>query len=367
MKKINLLPLFLLSVIIMACSSPKKTTTMLTLFVGTYTENNTQGISAYQFNTETGTTNFLKTTPVTNPSYLTLSADQHHLYAVSELGKEEAQVHAYALGKEAGSLTLLNSRPVKGAYPCFINTDGRQIYTANYGGGSLTSYALKADGSLGKQIEILDFNPSDSAYQAHLHCVRFSPDSTLLFASDLGGDRIYSFHRAKGDKAAKLQPSTPAYTEVAAGSGPRHFVFSRDGKRLYLINELSGKVMGFNYANHQLELFQTIVGDSVGGGGSADIHFSPDGNFLYTSHRLKADGLSIFRVAEDGHLTKIGYQATGIHPRNFILSPDGKFLFVACRDSNHIEIYHRNATTGLLEDTGKRIKLYHPVCLQWVK
>jgi 6-phosphogluconolactonase len=110
------------------------------------------------------------------------------------------------------------------------------------------------------------------------------------------------------------------------------------------------------------------MADEGGGHGSADIHISPDGKFLYASHRLKKDGISIFKInSENGKLTKAGYQQTGIHPRNFNITPNGKYILVACRDSNRIEIYYRNGKTGMLTYTNKMIALSKPVCIQFLK
>ena len=98
--------------------------------------------------------------------------------------------------------------------------------------------------------------------------------------------------------------------------------------------------------------------------GSADIHLSPDGKFLYASHRLKDEGVSIFSVADDtGLLKKIGFQSTAAHPRNFAITPNGRFVLVACRDSNVIEIYRRDTTTGLLAATDETIRVGKPVCV----
>lgn len=95
--------------------------------------------------------------------------------------------------------------------------------------------------------------------------------------------------------------------------------------------------------------------------------FSPDGNFVYASNRLKGDGIAIFSVnSEDGTLEKAGYQPTGIHPRNFAITPNGKYLLVACRDTNEIQIFARDAETGLLQDTGEKIEMSKPVCLKFV-
>ena len=108
------------------------------------------------------------------------------------------------------------------------------------------------------------------------------------------------------------------------------------------------------------------MADKAAARGSADIHLSPDGRFLYASNRLKEDGIAIFAVQADGTLTPAGYQPTGIHPRNFNITPNGKYLLAACRDSNVIQVYERNAENGLLTDTHLDIRVDKPVCIQFV-
>ena len=82
---------------------------------------------------------------------------------------------------------------------------------------------------------------------------------------------------------------------------------------------------------------------------------------------LKKDGISIFKVGEDGSVQKVGYQQTGIHPRNFAITPSGRHLLCACRDSDRIEIYEVDPETGALTDTGARIEVPAPVCVQFLK
>jgi len=89
-----------------------------------------------------------------------------------------------------------------------------------------------------------------------------------------------------------------------------------------------------------------------------------DGDFRYASTRLKGDGLVIYRVNDErGMLTRVGFQPTGSHPRHFLITPDDRWILVACKNENHIEIYKRNIKTGLPEDTGKRIPVDQPVCI----
>jgi 6-phosphogluconolactonase len=103
--------------------------------------------------------------------------------------------------------------------------------------------------------------------------------------------------------------------------------------------------------------------------GSADIHVSPDGKFLYTSNRAASNTIAIFKINKaNGTLTAIGHQSTmGKTPRNFSIDPSGNFLLAANQGSDEIVIFKRNKKTGLLIDTDKRIQVGKPVCLKWIK
>lgn len=347
------------------CQCPKNKTS-LTMIVGSYTNSPKQGISIYHFDENTAEAKLLSITPIENPSYISLSSDKKYLYAISELDSTNASVSAFHYDAPTGTLKLINTKPTYGAYPCYINNDDKKIYIANYGGGSLCYYEKNQQKGLGQLIEVIDFNdiPNDTIHPAHAHCVYFSPDSTQVFVNNLGKDRIHCFDNTR---KGKLLTSKQSIVQRPTGNGPRHSVFSPDKKRMYLINELSGVLDVFNYKNSTLTHLQSIPCDSVGGHGSADIHISNDGRFLYASNRLKADGISIFSIHKNGLLTKIAYQKTGIHPRNFILTPKNNYVLVTCRDDNRIEIYKRNNKTGLLTATNKQIETHQPVCIKWAQ
>ena len=87
------------------------------------------------------------------------------------------------------------------------------------------------------------------------------------------------------------------------------------------------------------------------------MHLHPSGRFLYTSHRLKKDGISIFSVGQDGAVVKTGYCRTGRHPRNFAITPDGNVMLVACRDDYAVEAYEIDSRTGMLSYSGMKLKL----------
>lgn len=345
------------------------------LLVGTYTQKDSKGIYVYQFDTISGFSKYKSMAEITNPSYLVVSNDEKYVYAVTESNEVTDAASAFSFDKKAGKLTFLNSQETKGAAPCYITIDkaGKHVVTANYMGGSITVFDVNANGALSQASLVHAFNGKgvdpDRQTQPHLHCVQFSPDGKYLFADDLGTDLIYRFDVNDSGEGNYLKVGKPESFKVADGSGPRHLEFHPNGKYAYLITEMEGTVIGFNYDNEKglLTEFQTVLADTLNAQGSGDIHITPDGRFLYASNRLKGDGLAIFSIDQQtGILTKIGYQETGIHPRNFVITPNGKFLLVASRDNNIIQIFEIDRSTGLLSNTYKDIELSMPVCLKFM-
>ncbi len=93
------------------------------------------------------------------------------------------------------------------------------------------------------------------------------------------------------------------------------------------------------------------VGDTSDAG-SADIHISPDGNFLYASNRSKANTVVIFRInPKNGRLALISHQSTFGSPRNFNFDPSGNFLLVSNQNSDESVIFRVDKETGLLTNT----------------
>ncbi|HPD86378.1 MAG TPA: beta-propeller fold lactonase family protein, partial [Proteiniphilum sp.] len=234
---------------------------MLYLAVGTYTsEEGSRGIYLYHFDALTGKSDSVSMAEVTNPSYLAFSPDEQVLYAVGENG-EQGAVHAFSFDKAKGTLKKINTQETKGSGPCYVTIDakGRNVHTANYGGGSISSFQVNDDGSLSPLLSLIQFSGSgpDSSRQRqpHLHSVAYSPDGLSLFATDLGSDKLYRFNVQDTPFRGQpvIQESNMTAIETPAGTGPRHFAFHPDGGRyLYLLGELSGEVEVYDHHNGEL-------------------------------------------------------------------------------------------------------------------
>ena len=349
------------------------------LLIGTYTSGKSEGIYVYDFNSVDAENKLISTVMVSNPSYLAVSPDKKTVYSVSENaqmanGAAGGGVSALSFNKDNGTLTLINQQSSEGKHPCYVAVDktGKWVFVANYSSGSAAMYAVKNDGGIEPAKKVIQdegsgFNKQRQA-GPHAHSTVLSPDNKYLFLQDLGLDKImiYRFDEKNGT----LMPASKPFVKSVDGSGPRHIDFHPNNKNAYLVEEMTGTVVAFKYNDGNLQPIQRISGlpkDFKGEIGSADIHVSPDGKFVYSSNRGGSNDITIFKVNTDGKLTVVGRQSTmGKTPRNFSFDPSGNYLLAANQESDDVVIFKVNKATGILTDTGKRISVPKPVCVKWI-
>ncbi len=348
------------------------------MFIGTYTSGKSKGIYVYDFNAATGDLTWVSNTDsAANPSFLTIAPDGKHIYAVNEINRQQTgYVAAYDFNAASGKLSFINKVPSGSENPCHISItkDGQWLAVANYTGGSLAVLPVSADGSVkpfaqhivhtGKSVNL------QRQEKPHVHSVFFSPDEKFLLTPDLGLDQV-SIYQFDKTAATPLTPAPVPYAQAVPGTGPRHIEFSGDGKYVYLIEEMGGTVSVFSYHNGTMTPIQRLATHPEsfkGQPGSADIHLSPDGKFVYASNRGEENNLAIFSVDKtSGLLANAGYQSTGgEQPRNFMIDPTGKFLLVANQKTSNILVFKRNMKTGALEKVNE-IEVPNPVCLKMLK
>lgn len=349
------------------------------LFVGTYTTGKSKGIYVYRFNSLNGEAQWVSSTDSsTNPSFLAISPNGRYVYAVNETGRENpGKVSAFSFDAATGKLQFINQQLSGGDDPCFISLhkSGKWAVVGNYSGGNLSALPIHTNGSLLPLAQTVQHYGSGANKQrqekAHVHAAFFSPDFKHILSPDLGLDKImvYQFNAA-AKKPLKAAPIP--YAVSSPGSGPRHLTFHPNGRYVYLLEELSGTVKVYGYKGGILTSKQTIAthpANFKGQAGSADIHTSPDGKFLYASNRGEENNLAIFAIEQStGRLIAKGYQPIpGAGPRNFIIDPSGRYLLVANQRTNNIVIYKRDMTTGLLQQTLRQLEVPNPVCLQLLK
>ncbi|WP_310557469.1 lactonase family protein [Flavobacterium sp.] len=356
------------------CLIAKGQENKLHLVVGTYTNScDSNGIYIYTFDSNTGEFIYKSASDkIINPSYLAVSNDRKFIYSVYENGLQ-SKISAFAFNEFTAELKLINTQDSKGADPCYIINDTKNVIVANYSGGNISVFRKNNDGSLTEAKQVIQHfgkgKNKNRQEKPHVHMVHFSPDKKYILANDLGNDKVYSYKYSQ-DATKEILRLTDTIN-IKSGSGPRHLCFSKDGNSIYLLNELDGTLNTFGYSKGKLKKVDetTIVTKDFSGEiSAADIHISPDGKFLYATNRGTANTISIFKVLKNRKLEfKENSSTLGKTPRNFTIDPSGNFLLVAHQNSNNIVIFKRNKSTGAIKDTGKRINLCAPVCLVFTK
>jgi 6-phosphogluconolactonase len=371
-----------------ASGGPAPTDGVYDLIIGTYTGPKSEGIYVYRFDTKTGEATQVSSVKTDNPSYVMPSRDGRFVYSVNEQpgdngpADQRGGISAFSFDAKSGQLTFLNRVSSDGNDPCYlsISPDNKYLLTANYSvaanpGGSFAVFPLQADGQVGASVLTVHHDGGGPVKgrqdNAHVHSTVFSPDGHYLFAQDLGTDKLYAYRYTPDGSRGLFGPTDQRYTDVKAGSGPRHLVFGPDGKYAYLTSELAATVTVLSYDDGKLTPRQVVPMSKPGFKGqvgAAAIHLSPDGRFLYASNRGDANEIVIYAVdASNGHIHEVGRQSSlGKSPREFSIDPTGQWLIVGNQNSDTAYVFRRDRQTGLLDANPKRIDLGSPVDFQWV-
>jgi 6-phosphogluconolactonase len=351
------------------------------VFVGTYTNTGeSQGIYAYRFDSASGRLDAIGlAAEATNPTYLTIHPNRKYLYAVSEVGTVNGgpggTVAAFSIDPKTSKLKFLNSTPSRGRGPCYVSVDqtGKAAMVANYSSGSVALLPINPDGSLGDATSF-DQHKGSSADPArqegpHAHSIAPSPDNRFALSADLGLDRVFVYKL--DPNAGTLTASTHPWAGLKPGSGPRHFDFSRNGKFVYVINEMASTITAFSWnaaqgSMREIQTISTVPADFKGENFCADVHVHRSGKFLYGSNRGH-DSISVFAIDRKGKLELTANISTeGKTPRNFAIDPTGKFVIAANQNTNNLVVFRVDPKTGALTPTGQNLEVGAPVCVKFM-
>lgn len=356
----------------MCCEMPR-------VYFGTYTDTTSKGIYVGQFDPAQGRVSGVElAAAAARPSFLAIHPHRPLMYAVGEVadfqGKKSGVVRAFAI-EASGKLRLLNEQPSGGAGPCHVSVEpgGRCVLVANYGGGSVASLPIEADGRLapaGSVIQHRGSGPNRQRQQGpHAHSINVDPTGRFALAADLGCDKVFVYRLDAA--AGRLTSHDPPAVELAPGAGPRHLAFHPNGRFAYVINELDSTVttLAYDAAAGRLKVVasvSTLPPSFSGTNTTADVHVHPSGKFLYGSNRGH-DSIAVFAIADDGTLRPLAHESTrGRTPRNFALDPTGQYLLAANQDSDTVVVFRIDTQTGLLTLVGQPVALPRPVCIRFV-
>ena len=312
------------------------------------------------------------------PGFLALHPDGDKLYAVAN-GEGGQGVTGYRIGA-SGALQAFTAAPTGDGQGCHlaVHPSRRFLLTAQYGGGSVALFPLDAVGRLGAAKVHEHPGPGAGVVgkrqdAPHPHWCGFSPDGRFALVPDLGLDGIVVY---RVDAAA---PAIARHGFIAAppGSGPRHMRFSTDGRRIYLLNELSLALSAYVWDAQagSARLLSTVptLSEAVKAGethnSAAEILTHPGGRFLYASNRGN-DTVTVFRAGPDEAAPEViqTQPVRGAFPRNINLSPCGGWLLAAGKDSHTVAVHKVDPETGMLAyQTRGIIQVPVPICVLFAR
>jgi 6-phosphogluconolactonase len=306
---------------------------------------------------------------VPNPHYVAIDRSGRFLYSAHG---DSSQVCSYAIDRESGCLTFINSQETGGDNSSTVTTDPTNRYVVIANGPGVAVFPRNEDGSLEPRCDLVipEGEPGPLRREQngpHPHQATFDLTGRFLVVPDKGLDRIYVFRLDTA--SGKLRPCDPPFVKARYAAIPRHIAFHPARPYAYVVNEADSTVNAYHWNTDRgtLEPFQRIgttptsfVGDNTG----AEIAVAPSGKFVYASNRGH-DSIAIFRVNEaDGTLDHVGWESVqGKKPRFFCLNPDGSRLFAANEDSHTIVEFAVDRDNGTLTPTGQIIETGSPACI----
>jgi 6-phosphogluconolactonase len=330
-------------------------------------------IDAYILDTSTGAlTPNGKTEAAKLVMPMAVSPNKKTLYAV--IRSQPLRVLSYAIDPADGKLTQKASAPLPDSMP-YVSTDrtGRFLFTASYGGDKVAVSPIGENGLVeAEAIQVISTG-------RNAHSILPDPSNKFVYAAILGANQVLQF--TFDSTTGKLAPNKPAAVSPDAGHGPRHMVFSPNGKNLYVLNELSGHVTQYaiDASKGTLTLVDSISSVPKAAGlvwgmaqapagtspapavakddkpkvWAADIQITPNGKFLYSTERTTSR-IALFTVAADtGKLAYVTNYSTEAQPRGIRIDSTGRYLIASGEKSDRVSVYKIDQATGKLGEPSR--------------
>ena len=351
-----------------------------------------QALHVLECDTETGAARIVQSVKgCQGTTYFQFDREGKYLYsAIGEKvdGKTKGTIVRFPLeGAKLGALERLAALPCE--TPCHVSLtpDGTRVafaaYTSATGGSvgidgkGLATYVFPDD-AMGpnkkrqqKAYAHQTFYITATGTQHTAPSTKHQAPSTKLGVVDLGCDRIRFFDPVTMTRDESLE------IRFDPGDGPRHAILSKDGRFLFVLNELGSSVSSFAYDGKSFSRvgkwtmlpadFKQWDADGLTlASKAAAIKLTDDGKILMASNRGH-DSIAFYAVdGATGRLTLRNVaKLTGKFPRDFELMPGEKFMVVGHKMSNEIQVYRFDRAACTLTPVGEPIAAWRPLCFKF--
>jgi 6-phosphogluconolactonase len=290
-----------------------------------------------------------------DPTFLAVAPGRRALYAVHEL--TDGLVSAFAIGGD-GKLRRLGTQGSGGARPIHVSVhpSGRYLLCANWGSGSLAVLPIDADGALRPAAHVVE-HPKPYA-----HMMTTDPAGRWVLAVHYGVGAVFSYHLDLD--AGRLRPQHQV--DLHPGAGPRHLAFSPGGAVLYVANEADSTVTACRWDPDRGrvepgETVRTVPPDTSVDNYPSAVLVSPDGRFVYVANRFH-DSVGV--LATEPSLRLIAtYPCGGAFPRDMALDQRGRLLYVANERADLVTGLVVDPVDGSLVAADWAVRMPRPTCV----
>ena len=329
-----------------------------------------QALHVLECDTETGAARLVQSVKgIQGTTYFAFDVDGRWLY--STIGERKDGKRVGSLVRFAVADGLLGTMERLCALPCeapchvALMADGTRVTFAAYSSGTVGTAGL--DGSDLRTFVLPDDETGpDKRRQRKAYAHQTFPvprTPSLLGAVDLGCDRIWFFD----SKAMRRDASLALKTDP--GDGPRHAVWSKDGRFLFVVNELGNSVLSYAFDGKSFSRvgkWSTLPAGCADESYASAVKLTDDGKILMASNR-GYDSIAFFDVdAEKGTLALRNVaKLSGSFPRDFELMPGERFMVVGYEKSNAVRIYRFDRADCTLTPVGEPITAWKPICFKF--
>ncbi len=270
-----------------SCNIENKNSVDYWVYVSSYNESQGSGIGLYEWQSESGTLKaVLEDSSTNNSSYIAIDERGPFLYSIGREG-----VSSFIINQKEGFLSILNERDHDGKGACYISIADNKKYlmVAYYVSGSVSTYSINENGMIGDVVSRIVHeggSVTERQNSPHAHMVLPVPNSNMILVTDLGTDEMIFYEVSD---LGVISENPISKMKVVPGYGPRHIVFHPEKPYLYVLAELTGHVLSFQYDEQgtlvEINDVPILPIKFDGYNKSADIHVSEEGEYLYASNR----------------------------------------------------------------------------------
>ena len=230
----------------------------------------------------------------------------------------------YTICSDGSLLKKSGTQNVHGTIAAHIYAESGTVWCANYINGIVIRMP-----NIMTSFEGCGSDPVRQA-SSHPHCITPTVDGKYLCICDLGTDKIF---------VTTKYLDWVSEVSLPDGSGPRHMIFSSDGKYAFCCTELQNTVCVLEYQNGTLRYLysvSTLPDDYQGTSYCGGIRLSDDNKKLFVSNRGH-NSISVFSVNGDSISLEGHIPSGGEGPRDFCLYQ--RYLITGNDLSNNICVF----------------------------